>query len=64
VSWGSLENFLAMGGYGFFVWTSYGAFLLLLVLEVVAVARRRRTLKSRLSLIRKADRVMADETST
>jgi heme exporter protein D len=63
VNWGSLENFLAMGGYGFFVWTSYAVAFLLLAVELYLVARRRRTLKSRMSLISKADRVMADETS-
>ncbi|MFZ5556724.1 MAG: heme exporter protein CcmD [Pseudomonadota bacterium] len=64
MNWGSFENFLAMGGYGYFVWTSYAVSFVLLALELYLVARRRRTLKSRLSLIRKADRVMADETTT
>lgn len=64
MNWGSLENFLAMGGYGFFVWTSYGAFVLALVAEGLLVWRRRRTLKARLSLIRKAEKVIADETSS
>jgi heme exporter protein D len=31
----SLQEFLAMGGYGFYVWTSYGICLVVLVLNVV-----------------------------
>ncbi|HSO05912.1 MAG TPA: heme exporter protein CcmD [Pelomicrobium sp.] len=64
MNWGSLENFLAMGGYGFFVWTSYGVPFLLMVIEIYLLWRRRRTLKARLSLMRKAEMVIADETST
>ncbi len=44
MSWGSLENFLAMGGYGFYVWGAYAISLLTLAIEVVAVVRRRRVL--------------------
>ncbi len=31
----SLQEFLAMGGYGFYVWTSYGIALVVLVANVV-----------------------------
>ena len=34
MSWGSLENFLAMGGYGFYVWGSYAMVVLCVLLEV------------------------------
>jgi heme exporter protein D len=34
VNWGSLDNFLAMGGYGFYVWGSYGMAVLCVSLEV------------------------------
>lgn len=44
MNWGSLDNFLAMGGYAFYVWGSYGVTLLLLVAEMVAIAQRRRRL--------------------
>jgi heme exporter protein D len=45
MNWGSLENFLAMGGYGAFVWGSYGVTLAVVVLELVLLrARRRRAL--------------------
>lgn len=35
MSWGSLNEFLAMGGYGLYVWGSYGMALLCIVIEVV-----------------------------
>jgi heme exporter protein D len=47
VSWGSLDNFVAMGGYGLYVWGSYGVTLVLLVAEMVVLARRRRSLAER-----------------
>ncbi len=40
MNWGSLDNFLAMGGYGGFVWGSYAAVVLVLVVEIVLVRRR------------------------
>ncbi|GIX26493.1 heme exporter protein CcmD [Pelomicrobium sp. G1] len=45
MSWGSLENFLAMGGYGFYVWGAYAISLLTLAIEVAAVVHRRRALR-------------------
>ena len=44
-----LSEFLAMGGYGFYVWTSYIAALIAVALEIVAVrARLRAAVKSAL----------------
>jgi heme exporter protein D len=44
--WNSLDAFLAMGGYGFYVWGSYLVTAAGLVIEVaLLVARRRRTLQ-------------------
>jgi heme exporter protein D len=42
MNWGSLQNFLDMGGAGLYVWGSYGAALLLMLLEPIMAARRRR----------------------
>jgi heme exporter protein D len=42
MNWGSLDNFLAMGGYGLYVWGSYGVTLVLIVAELILLARRRR----------------------
>jgi heme exporter protein D len=37
-----MTEFLAMGGYAFYVWGSYGVTALVLVAEVIAVRARRR----------------------
>jgi heme exporter protein D len=42
MNWGSLENFLAMGGYGLYVWGSYGVTLLCIAAELWALERRSR----------------------
>jgi heme exporter protein D len=40
-----MSEFLAMGGYAWYVWMAYGAAALVIALEIVAVrARRRRAL--------------------
>jgi heme exporter protein D len=43
MNWGSLDNFLAMGGYGLYVWGSYGVTLVLIVAELILLGRRRRS---------------------
>jgi heme exporter protein D len=40
----SLNEFFNMGGYAFYVWTSYGIALLVLVLNLLAPLRQRRKL--------------------
>jgi heme exporter protein D len=42
MQWGSLENFLAMGGYGFYVWGSYLVCAAVIVAEIWALRHRRR----------------------
>jgi heme exporter protein D len=42
MNWGSASEFFAMGGYAPFVWGSYAVALLLMVLEPLLAARRRR----------------------
>jgi heme exporter protein D len=37
MNWNSLDEFLAMGGYGLYVWGSYGVVALCMVVEVIAV---------------------------
>jgi len=44
VNWGSLQAFLDMGGYGMFVWGSYGVGVLCVVIELVALRARARRL--------------------
>ena len=48
MNWGSLAEFLAMGGYGLYVWGSYGVTALLIGLEIALLARRRRAARRRL----------------
>ena len=43
MSWGSWENFLAMGGYAFYVWGSYLATLGLIIAEIVLLGLRKRS---------------------
>ena len=40
MNWGGWSQFWHMGGYGFFVWGSYGVTALAIALEVWALARR------------------------
>jgi heme exporter protein D len=40
--WSSVADFIDMGGYGLYVWGSYGLSLLLMLGEPVLAARRRR----------------------
>ena len=42
MSWGSFESFLAMGGYGLYVWGSYGVTLVVIAAELILLGRRRR----------------------
>jgi len=46
MSWGSLDEFLAMGGYATYVWGSYIVSALALAVEVVLLKRRHRTLRA------------------
>ncbi len=41
MQWGSLSEFLHMGGYGGYVWSSYGVCALLIVAEVLSARARR-----------------------
>jgi heme exporter protein D len=40
--WASWSDFFAMGGYGLYVWGSYGVTLVVIALELSALRRRRR----------------------
>ena len=43
-----MSDFLSQGGYAFFVWSSYGMTLVLMVAEIVALRRRERTIFARM----------------
>jgi heme exporter protein D len=40
MNWGGLDAFLAMGGYGFYVWGSYGMAVLCISVEVVLLNKK------------------------
>ena len=63
MNWGSLENFLHMGGYGAYVWGSYAVTAALLVAEVAWLRARRRTILQRLGLIERSSPHESNETS-
>jgi len=44
VNWGGLDGFLHMGGYGLYVWGSYGVAALCIALELIALRMRARRL--------------------
>ena len=48
IHWNSLADFLAMGGYGFYVWGSFGLTALIMIVEPIVVARNRKNTIARL----------------
>ena len=50
MNWGSWDNFLAMGGYAFYVWGSYLVTLGLVIAEIALLALRKRSALARLRL--------------
>ncbi len=45
MNWSSWSEFAAMGGYGVYVWGSFGVVAVALGIEMVAVRARRRALR-------------------
>jgi heme exporter protein D len=45
MQWSSLSEFFSMGGYGFYVWGSYGITFVLLVAEVLMLRARKRRMR-------------------
>ncbi len=41
MNWGSPAEFFAMGGYGLYVWGSFGVCALLMIAEPILVGKRR-----------------------
>ena len=55
IYWNSFSDFIAMGGYGFYVWGSFGATVLIMVIEPTVVARNRKNTIARLKRQLRAD---------
>jgi heme exporter protein D len=64
MNWGSWSAFWHMGGYGLYVWGSYGVTLLCLAGEIWLLGRRRRTLLVRLNQMLRLSRQNGNETPT
>ena len=47
MQWGSVSEFVAMGGYGLYVWTSFGVTAFGMLWEVFALRRRHALVVSR-----------------
>ncbi len=43
MNWASAADFWAMGGYGFYVWGSYGAVVAVIAIELWLLGTRRRS---------------------
>jgi heme exporter protein D len=50
-----MSDFFAMGGYGYFVWMSYGVTALCMVVEVAALLLGRQTVIKRLTRLARAE---------
>ena len=48
IHWNSFSDFLAMGGYGLYVWGAFGVTVLIMAVEPIMVARNRKTTITRL----------------
>lgn len=48
MNWNSLSEFAAMGGYGAYVWGSFGVVLGAMALEVALVGQRWRSIRAQL----------------
>ena len=48
IYWNSFADFLHMGGYGLYVWGSFGLTAAIMIIEPILVARTRKTTIARL----------------
>jgi heme exporter protein D len=56
MNWGSLSEFLAMGGHALYVWGSFGACLVALLVEPVLLGIRRHHIERDLARRARADK--------
>ena len=55
MQWNSFSEFINMGGYGFFVWGSYGVTFVLLAAELIMLRARKKRLSEKAALRRKLE---------
>lgn len=58
----TLTEFVSMGGYGFFVWASFGMTALLIVVEVIYLKRQRATNIQRIRRLKNMNSGVKNET--
>ena len=51
IYWKSLDDFLAMGGYGLYVWGSFGVTALFMIAEPLLLRGRSRQIRRRLARV-------------
>ena len=61
MNWGSPSEFFAMGGHGLYVWGSFGVLALLIIIEILAVKKRRKDSVQRLKRLSQARAKMVDK---
>ena len=61
MNWGSWDNFLRMGGYGFFVWGSYGVTAAVIAAELFALSRRMKKARAQARRDVALERIDADK---
>ena len=62
--WNSFSEFLAMGGHAFYVWGSFGACLLLMIVEPILARVRRSNALTELRREIRARKESQDETTS
>jgi len=63
IHWNSFADFVAMGGYGFYVWGSFGVTALIILIEPIVAVRNQKTLIARLKRQLRAE-ARADQRNT
>mgnify|MGYP003503968926 FL=1 len=64
IHWNSFADFLAMGGYGLYVWGSFGVTALIMAVEPIMVARNQRLTIARLKRQLRAESRAETRTTT
>jgi heme exporter protein D len=64
IYWNSFADFLAMGGYGFYVWGSFAVTALIMAIEPIVAARNQRTTVARLRRQLRAEARAGNRNST
>lgn len=56
-----MSDFIAMGGYAFYVWMSYGVTALLVAVEVFLVLRKQRTIRQQLARAQRLNDLLSEK---